>query len=176
MRRRWSPPATFASKCPAEGNNWPTIWFGTCRWPSCPMPAVGRRDSRRRWPPLDDPTVKVTTLGACWRCETRDVGIAVGLDDAISVQKNAGDASTHPSGGRGRRACEHEFSRCKRRSTRPPKHPPPRCAAESLWRRISTWTTRAASAARMARSTRSSARRGAERIGELQVIEVERSG
>ena len=45
----------------------------------------------RRWTIL---TVKLATLGARWRCETRDVGIAVGLDDAISVQKNAGNASS----------------------------------------------------------------------------------
>ena len=45
----------------------------------------------RRWTIL---TVKLATLGARWRCETRDVGIAVGLDDAISVQKNAGSSSS----------------------------------------------------------------------------------
>jgi hypothetical protein len=44
----------------------------------------------RRWVIL---TVKLATLGARWRCETRDLAIAVGLDDTISVQKNAGSAS-----------------------------------------------------------------------------------
>jgi hypothetical protein len=44
----------------------------------------------RRWTVL---TVKLATLGVRWRCETRDVAIATGLDDAISVQKNAGDPS-----------------------------------------------------------------------------------
>jgi hypothetical protein len=40
-----------------------------------------------RWTVL---TVKRTTLGARWRCETRNVAIAAGLDATISVQKNAG--------------------------------------------------------------------------------------
>ena len=38
----------------------------------------------RRWTIL---VVKRTTLGARWRCETRDVAIAHGLDDTISVLK-----------------------------------------------------------------------------------------
>ena len=38
----------------------------------------------RRWTIL---IVKRTTLGARWRCETRDVAIAHGLDDTISVLK-----------------------------------------------------------------------------------------
>jgi len=45
----------------------------------------------RRWTIL---AVKLATLGVRWRCETRDVAIAVGLDDAISVQKNAGDSAS----------------------------------------------------------------------------------
>jgi hypothetical protein len=45
----------------------------------------------RRWTIL---TVKVATLGVRWRCETRDIAIAAGLDDAISVQKNAGDSAS----------------------------------------------------------------------------------
>jgi hypothetical protein len=44
----------------------------------------------RRWTIL---TVKRTTLGARWRCETRDLAIAVGLDDTISVQRMIGDSS-----------------------------------------------------------------------------------
>jgi Phage head-tail joining protein len=44
----------------------------------------------RRWTIL---TIKLATLGVRWRCETRSVGIVAGLDDAISVQKNAGDVS-----------------------------------------------------------------------------------
>ena len=44
-----------------------------------------------RWTIL---TVKLATLGARWRCETRDVAIAAGLDDAISVQKNTGTVSS----------------------------------------------------------------------------------
>ena len=43
----------------------------------------------RRWTIL---TVKRATLGARWRCETRNLAIAVGLDDTISVQKNVGDS------------------------------------------------------------------------------------
>ena len=31
--------------------------------------------------------MKRTTLGARWRCETRDVAVAFGLDDTISVLK-----------------------------------------------------------------------------------------
>jgi hypothetical protein len=45
----------------------------------------------RRWTIL---TVKLATLGARWRCETRNLAIAVGLDDTISVQKNVGDSSS----------------------------------------------------------------------------------
>ena len=45
----------------------------------------------RRWTIL---AVKLATLGARWRCETRAVGIKVGLDDAISVQKNAGSSAS----------------------------------------------------------------------------------
>jgi hypothetical protein len=45
----------------------------------------------RRWTIL---AVKLATLGARWRCETRDVGIKVGLDDAICVQKNAGSSAS----------------------------------------------------------------------------------
>jgi hypothetical protein len=45
----------------------------------------------RRWTIL---AVKLATLGTRWRCETRDVGIKVGLDDAISVQKNAGSSAS----------------------------------------------------------------------------------
>ncbi len=41
----------------------------------------------RRWTIL---TVKRATLGARWRCETRDVAIARGLDSAVAVQKNIG--------------------------------------------------------------------------------------
>ncbi len=39
----------------------------------------------RRWTVL---TVKLATLGARWRCETRNVAVAHGLDDTISVQKS----------------------------------------------------------------------------------------
>ena len=45
----------------------------------------------RRWTIL---TVKLATIGARWRCETTDIAIAAGLDDAISVQKNVGNSST----------------------------------------------------------------------------------
>ncbi len=41
----------------------------------------------RRWTIL---TVKLATLGSRWRCETRNVAIASGLDNTISVQKNIG--------------------------------------------------------------------------------------
>jgi hypothetical protein len=44
----------------------------------------------RRWTIL---TVKQATLGARWRCETRDLAIAVELDDTISVQRNVGSVS-----------------------------------------------------------------------------------
>lgn len=46
----------------------------------------------RRWTVL---SVKLATLGARWRCETRNLAIAVGLDDTISVQRNIG-SSTEP--------------------------------------------------------------------------------
>ena len=41
----------------------------------------------RRWTIL---TIKLATLGVRWRCEARSVAIAAGLDDAISVQKTTG--------------------------------------------------------------------------------------
>jgi hypothetical protein len=44
----------------------------------------------RRWTIL---TVKRATLGSRWRCETRDLAIAVGLDDTISVQRTTGGSS-----------------------------------------------------------------------------------
>jgi hypothetical protein len=44
-----------------------------------------------RWTIL---TVKKATLGARWRCETRNLAIAAGLDDTIAVQKNVGDSYT----------------------------------------------------------------------------------
>jgi hypothetical protein len=44
-----------------------------------------------RWTVL---AVKQATLGARWRCETRNVAIAAGLDDTISVQKNTGTAAS----------------------------------------------------------------------------------
>jgi hypothetical protein len=47
----------------------------------------------RRWTIL---VVKVATLAARWRCETREVGIAHGLDDTIAVLK-----SFPPPGGTG---------------------------------------------------------------------------
>ena len=44
----------------------------------------------RRWTIL---TIKLATLGVRWRCEVRDIAIATGLDDAISVQKTTGNSS-----------------------------------------------------------------------------------
>lgn len=44
-----------------------------------------------RWTIL---AVKLATLGARWRCEARNVAIAVGLDDTISVQRNVGSVSS----------------------------------------------------------------------------------
>jgi hypothetical protein len=41
----------------------------------------------RRWTIL---AFKLATLGVRWRCETTDVAIVPGLDDAISVQKTFG--------------------------------------------------------------------------------------
>lgn len=38
--------------------------------------------------------VKLATLGVRWRCESRNVAIATGLDDTISVQKNVGTSSS----------------------------------------------------------------------------------
>lgn len=43
----------------------------------------------RRWTIL---TVKKAALGARWRCETRDVSVAYGLDDTISVLKLVGES------------------------------------------------------------------------------------
>ncbi len=44
----------------------------------------------QRWTIL---TVKRATLGARWRCETRNVSVAFGLDDTISVLKAVGESS-----------------------------------------------------------------------------------
>jgi hypothetical protein len=58
--------------------------------PEAPRPGDVILDSNAcRWTIL---TVKKATLGARWRCETRNLAIAAGLDDTISVQKNVGDA------------------------------------------------------------------------------------
>ncbi|NLF09771.1 MAG: hypothetical protein GX594_17600 [Pirellulaceae bacterium] len=43
----------------------------------------------RRWTIL---SVKKATLGTRWRCETRDVSVAYGLDDTISVLKLVGES------------------------------------------------------------------------------------
>jgi hypothetical protein len=45
----------------------------------------------RRWTIL---TVKRATLGARWRCETRNLAIAAGLDDSIAIQKNVGTTAS----------------------------------------------------------------------------------
>jgi hypothetical protein len=47
----------------------------------------------RRWTIL---TVKQTTLSTRWRCETRDVAVAFGLDDTISVLKSLSGFSGPP--------------------------------------------------------------------------------
>ena len=47
----------------------------------------------QRWTIL---IVKHTTLGARWRCETRDVAVAFGLDDTISVLKPLSGTSGPP--------------------------------------------------------------------------------
>ena len=49
----------------------------------------------QRWTILE---VKRTTLGARWRCETRNVAVAFGLDDTISVLKTvSGGGSSEPT-------------------------------------------------------------------------------
>jgi hypothetical protein len=56
--------------------------------PDAPQLGDAIRDGDgRRWTIL---SVKRATLGARWRCETRDLSIAVGLDDTISVQRMVG--------------------------------------------------------------------------------------
>jgi hypothetical protein len=47
----------------------------------------------QRWTILE---VKRTTLGARWRCETRNIAVAFGLDDTVSVLKAADGASGPP--------------------------------------------------------------------------------
>ncbi len=44
----------------------------------------------QRWTIL---TVKKATLGARWRCETRNVSVAAGLDDTITVLKKVGESA-----------------------------------------------------------------------------------
>ena len=44
----------------------------------------------QRWTIL---TVKRATLGARWRCETRNVSVVTGLDDTISVLKKVGESA-----------------------------------------------------------------------------------
>jgi len=53
--------------------------------------AVAIDGQGHRWTIL---AVKLATLGARWRCEARNVAIAVGLDDTISVQRNVGSVSS----------------------------------------------------------------------------------
>ena len=126
----------------------------------------------RRWTIL---TVKVTTLGARWRCETRDVGIAVGLDDAISVQKNAGDSSspvwrTWKTGVRARiQPLQTTIA-----STGETPSTTTRCRIFVEENIELDHTCRIRGADGTIYTILSST--GAERIGELQVIEVERSG
>ena len=109
-----------------------------------------------RWTIL---TVKRTTLGARWRCETREVAIAHGLDDTISVLKATPERRTANRPGKlGRRAFGRESSPSRRRSSPTPRRPPrPRPIASSSRR---TWnsTTPARSAARTAPSIASPAR------------------
>ena len=104
----------------------------------------------QRWTILE---VKRTTLGTRWRCETRDVTVAFGLDDTISVLKTvAGDGGSILRTS-GRRASVRESSRSRPKSPPPAERPaPPRGIAFS-WRRIWNWIIPAPSAARTEPST-----------------------
>ncbi len=127
----------------------------------------------RRWTIL---AVKLATLGVRWRCETRDVGIAVGsgrrdlraeerpamppdADLADVEDGHSGTNSAAPNDDRlhRRNALDHDaLPDLRRREHRlGPYLPHPRCGRNHLHDPSST---------------------GAERIGELQVIEVESSG
>ena len=58
--------------------------------PDAPRPGDAILDGDgRRWTIM---AVKLATLGVRWRCEARDVSIAIGLDDAISIQRKVGDS------------------------------------------------------------------------------------
>ena len=65
---------------------------GRCRLePACRgsfrRAAAGRHDPGRRRPALDDPRSATRALGARWRCRTRELSIAFGLEDTIDVLK-----------------------------------------------------------------------------------------
>jgi hypothetical protein len=126
----------------------------------------------RRWTIL---AVKLATLAARWRCETRDIGIAVGLDDTISAQKNAGDASspiwrTWRTGIRAR--IQPLQTTIDATAETPSTTTRCRIFVEENLELDHTCRIRGADGTvyTILSST------GADRIGELQVIEVERSG
>lgn len=126
----------------------------------------------RRWTIL---AVKLATLAARWRCECRDVGIAVSLDDAISVQKNAGDAAsplwrTWKTGIRARiQPLQTTID-----STAETPSTTTRCRIFVEENIALDHTHRIRAADGTIYTILSST--GAERIGELQVIEVQRNG
>jgi hypothetical protein len=124
-----------------------------------------------RWTIL---AVKLATLGARWRCETRAVGIRVGLDDAISVQKNAGSSAaplwrTWKTGIRARiQSLEMTIDSTAETPATTTRY---RVFVEENIDLDHTCRIRGADGTIYTIVNSS----GAERIGELQVIEVERS-
>ena len=124
----------------------------------------------RRWTIL---TVKRATLGARWRCETRNLAIAVGLDDTISVQKNVGrlvlaELANVEDGHAGKNPAAED-----NHQLRPPRRPrPPRSIASSS-RRTSTLDHTCRIRGPDGTIYTITGTIGAEQIGELQVIEAE---
>ena len=171
--------ATFTSRSPAAGSNWPTTWSGTC--PSAELPDAPRLGDvildgdGHRWTIL---AVKSATLGARWRCETRNVAIAFGLDDTISVLKTVrhGDSGeptwrTWKTGVRARiQPIETKIVTDADNALH--DHAPIASSSRRTW----TWTTPARIRGADGTIYTITGATGAERIGELQVIEAESSG
>jgi hypothetical protein len=126
-------------------------------------------DNGQRWTILE---VKRVTLGARWRCETKNVAVAFGLDDTISLLKTSdGDIwRTWQTGIRARiQPLETKISTDAYTSSTAKTY---RIFIEETLELDHTCRIRGADGS-LYSITRST---GAERIGELQVIEATKSG
>ena len=175
-RPRSSTAATSTRRCPAAGSTRPPIWSGTCPWPNCPIaPRLGDvilDGGGQRWTIL---AVKRATLGARWRCETRERRhrLRTGRHDLRAEGRRPRSARASRPGERGGRASGRESNRSKPRSPPPPTRPPPprnyRIFVEEDLELDHTCCIRGPDGTIYTITGTI----GAERIGELQVIEAE---